>query len=320
MNWSKEFSSTEIFFITFFVMIYLYYFYRVFYVSRKLNSSFSSIAIKFFLRSAYLTLMIFALLGPNFGITETEARSSAKDIYLAFDLSESMNATDVEPSRLDRAKSEAIGILNVFPSDKIGLIVFDSDAYIYTPLTYDHNILKNNILGLKTNILKSGGTNYNNLFSLIYDKFNIIDLASEQARVAVVISDGENFETVENNWYKLFKNLKINLLFWGVGSSAGSKIPKLNGFKKDSEGNEVITTLDVKQIDELSKKFNSKYYILNNKSNQLKELTESIMVVQNAGENLSQQMVTYNKYFYFLILALILISIDFLFNVNVLKL
>ncbi len=320
MNWSKEFSSTEIFFIVFFAVVYLIYFARIFIISKKLNTSSSSVAIKFVIRASYFSLMIIGLLGPNFGLTETEARSSAKEIYIAFDLSTSMNANDVEPSRLDRAKSESTAIIDLFTSDKIGLIVFDEEAYIITPLTYDHEILKSNINSLKTSLLKKGGTNFNNLFSLIYDKFNLIDLGSGQSKVCVVFTDGENFGNINNRIFSSFKKQNINMFFMAVGSSSGSKIPQLRGFKKDKFGNDVITTMDIKQVSELAKKFNGKYFTINNKTNQAADLSQNINAIKKTGQNLSQQLVTYNKYFYFLLLALILISVDLLFTVNVLKL
>lgn len=137
MNWSREFSQTEIFFLVSFLVIYLIYFLRVFYIARKLKTSATSSTVKFIIRSMYLGLMSLALLGPNFGITELEARSASKDIYLAFDLSNSMNANDVEPSRLDKAKSEMVSLIEQYKSDKIGIMVFNSEAHVYTPLTFD---------------------------------------------------------------------------------------------------------------------------------------------------------------------------------------
>jgi Ca-activated chloride channel homolog len=320
MNWSREFSQTEIFFLVSFVLIYLIYFGRIFYISRKLKTSAASSSLKFIIRSIYLGLMSLALLGPNFGVTEFEARSASKDIYLAFDLSLSMNANDVEPSRLDRAKSEILSLIDQFKTDKFGIVVFNSEAHVYTPLTFDHESLKNNINSLKTNLLPRGTTDLNTFFDLIVDKFGINSKKENQAKVAVLITDGENFENIDNQYFTLIKKNNINLFIIGVGSQMGSKIPTLNGFKKDKDGQEVVTILDIDQINEIAKQTNGQYFVLNNQKNQLNELIEKLNQVKNSSESIDQQTVTYNKYMYFLLIALIFVILDFLLTVNVLKL
>lgn len=165
--------------------------------------------------------MSLALLGPNFGITDFEARSASKDIYLAFDLSLSMNATDVEPSRLDKAKSEVLGIVDQFKTDKFGIIVFNSMAQVYTPLTFDHSNLKNNISNLKTSILPSGSTDFNILFDLIIEKFGINSKKENQAKVVILVTDGENFATIDNQYFNLIKKNNINLFILGVWFTNG---------------------------------------------------------------------------------------------------
>jgi Ca-activated chloride channel homolog len=320
MNWSREFSQTEIFFLVSFVLIYLIYFGRIFYISRKLKTSAASSSLKFIIRSIYLGLMSLALLGPNFGVTEFEARSASKDIYLAFDLSLSMNANDVEPSRLDRAKSETLNLIDEFKTDKIGLIVFNSAAQIYTPLTYDHQSLKNNINFLKTNLLPLGTTNFNSFFQLVVEKFGISTKKENRAKVVILITDGENFENIDNQYFTQTKNNEINLFIIGVGSQMGSKIPTPNGYKKDHNGQEVLSVLDINQISEIAKKTNGQYFVLNNQRNQINELTEKLGQVKSSSENINQQTVTYNKYMYFLLIALVFVIFDFLLTVNVLKL
>jgi len=320
MNWSREFSRTEVFFLVSFILIYIIYFGRVLYISKKLKTSAASSSLKFIIRSIYLGLMSLALLGPNFGVTELEARSSSKDIYLAFDLSLSMNANDVEPSRLDKIKSEIINLVDQFKTDKFGIMVFNSEAHVFTPLTFDHANLKNNISSLKTTLLPKGSTSFNAIFDLMIEKFGINAKKETQSKVCLVITDGENFGNINNQNFDLIKKNNINLFIIGVGSQMGGKIPTLNGFKKDKNGQEVVSVLDINQINEIAKQTGGQYFIVNNQRNQMNDLIEKLNQVKNSTDTINQQTVTYNKYMYFLLIALIFIILDFLLTVNVLKL
>jgi Ca-activated chloride channel homolog len=319
MNWIKELSATEASFIVVFFAIYLFYFLRLFFITKKLKTSANSVAIKFFLRISYFALLIIAGLGPNFGATEMEARNASKEIYFAFDLSNSMNATDVVPSRLDKAKISAVALLDRLPSEKVGIMIFDRDAHLYTPLTFDHEIIKNNIFGLNTSLLRSGGTNFNAILGLLYDKFNQQHPPDDHIKVAVLITDGENFENIDNQWYKLFKTLDIHVYLVALGTNEGGTIPTLNATKKDSDGNEIITKLDLEQIAEIAKKMSTSYYFVNNQKDQMSEIEAQINQLKGRDLDFNQKLVSSNKYVYFLFLAFFLLSIDFLFTVKILK-
>jgi Ca-activated chloride channel family protein len=320
MNWSREFSQTEFFFLVSFMLIYIIYFGRLFYISKKLKTSAASSSLKFIIRTIYLGLMSLALMGPNFGKTELEARSSSKNIYLAFDLSLSMNANDVEPSRLDKIKSEITNLVDQFRTDKFGIMVFNSEAQVFTPLTFDHANLKNNIASLKTTLLPQGSTDFNAIFDLIIEKFGLNSKKESQSKVCIIITDGENFQNIDNQNFKLIKKNNIDLFIIGVGSQMGSKIPTLNGYKKDKNGQDVVSILDINQINDIAKQTGGQYFIVNNQRNQVADLIEKLSQIKSSSDTINQQMVTYNKYIYFLLIALIFIILDFLLTVNVLKL
>jgi Ca-activated chloride channel homolog len=319
MNWSKDFSTTELTFIILFLAIYSIYWLRLWWISKKLKLSYSSFIIKLVIRSIYFALMIFALMGPNFGISELEARNIGKDIFIGVDLSESMNANDVEPSRLDKVKNELINLVNLFKTDKIGLAVFNTEASLYTPLTYDHDLLKNDILYLRTGLLSKGSTDFNAIFELVFQKFSEMKNYENHSKVFVLITDGESFWNLENQWYNKFKTLGIELFVLGVGTSQGGKIPILNGYKKDKSGHEVVTSLNLVQIADIAKKANGQYFLLNNQNQQISQLQEAIQNVKKSQNTLNQQMVTNNKYVYFLLIALLLVAVDFLLNITILK-
>lgn len=318
MNFSREFTRVEYFFLISFILIYSVYFYRVFSAAKKLKTSANSSIFKFVIRSIYLGLMSLALLGPNFGITETEARASGKDIFLVFDLSESMNANDVEPSRLDKAKSEALNLIERFKADRIGIIVFNSDAFVYAPLTFDEENIKRSIQSLRTSLLEKGSTDFNGVFQLLNEKLGTG--SGNRSKIAVVITDGESHYSLYSEEVKKLKNNKINVSFFGVGTLYGGKIPLMGEYKKDTNGEEIVTSLDIDQLNSIAKAVGGEYFLLNNHQNDSPKLAEKIAQVINSSDDINRHTVTYNKYVFFLLLALVFIGIDFLITVKVIKL
>lgn len=318
MNFSREFTRVEYFFLVSFLVLYLFYFYKVFSAARKLKTSATSSVFKFLVRSLYLGLMSLAALGPNFGVTETEARASGKDIFFAFDLSESMNANDVEPSRLDRAKNEVLELLGRFKTDRLGLVLFNSDAYVETPLTFDQENVRSSISALKTGMLSSGSTDFNPVVELLYEKLS--QGSQNRGKVGVIITDGEAHYPLRAELAQALKRQNIRLFWVAVGTLSGGKIPQGQHFKVDREGQTVQTTLELQALSAFAKASNGDYFLLNNVQNSFPDLAEKMSVVSSAPDEVSRQSVTYNKYVFFLLLALVFVGIDFLITVKVLKL
>ncbi len=317
MNFSREFTRVEYFFMVSFVLMYLFYFYRVFSAAHKLKSTATSSIFKFLVRSLYLGLMSLALLGPNFGVTETEARASGRDIFVAFDLSESMNANDVEPSRLDKARSEMSALMERFKTDRTGIMVFHSEAYVLTPLTFDQENIRNSFRSLRTSLLGRGSTDLNPVLALLNEKLGTG--VQNRGKVGVIITDGETHYPLDQREADLVKRNNIRLFFVGVGTLAGGRIPAMRGFKEDEEGKEVVTSLDVNRINAFAKATGGEYFILNSRQNDLPALADRIAQVVTSSDDLNRQSVTYNKYVFFLLLALVLVGVDFLITVKVLK-
>lgn len=317
MNFSREFTRIEYFFLVSFLVLYLFYFYKVFSAARKLKTSATSSVLKFLVRSLYLGLMSLAALGPNFGVTETEARASGKDIFFAFDLSESMNATDVEPSRLDRAKNEVLELLGRFKTDRIGLILFNSDAYVETPLTFDQENVRGSVSALKTSMLGPGSTDFNPVVELLQEKLS--HGGQNRGKVGVIITDGEAHYALNAALAQELKQQNIRLFWMAVGTLAGGTIPQGDNVKVDHEGVTVQTNLEVQAISAFAKASQGDYFLLNNSQNSFPDLAEKISLVSSAPDDINRQSVTYNKYVFFLLLALVFVGVDFLITVKVLK-
>lgn len=318
MNWIKPLTIVEFVFIGIFLLVYATYFIRLYLIARRLGTTARSIVIKFFIRAIYLGLCILGLLGPSFGVNEIEAQATGKDVFFVFDLSRSMDAIDIEPTRLERVKFEVIKNLNLLKSDRVGLVVFSSDAYIQTPLTFDRDALKLFTQKLNTNLFVENGTNINSALTLILQKYKN-PTASRKSKVVILITDGEDFGELDSEVIFELKRNKLNFLVLGVGTPQGGAIKAGNGFKKDKEGNEVLTKLDAEYLKKLAKSLGGQYFQLTNQVNEVGTLLKEVDKLESNWIDTRKMTVANNKYYYFVILALILMVVDILVTVRTIK-
>lgn len=322
MTWTRPFGNTEIALIVAFVLLYGAFLFRNIRIARRLRSKSRSIYIKLLLRSAYFGLFIIALMGPSIGEQKKEIRSVGKDIYIAVDLSQSMNAYDVQPSRLEKVKYALKSIVKAFGSDRMGLIIFSSDAFVQCPLTYDLKALNMFIETLSTNLVAGAGTDFGNALSLALQK--ILDKKNSdtenQAKVILLISDGEDFGENTSEIAQDIEDNGIKLFTLGVGTKEGSPIPAANGPKRDKEGNKVITTLNSNDLRNLAKQTGGQYFEINKQVNEINLLINAISQIEGVLRDVRKVDVTANKYSYFLGAALILLVCDILFTIKIIKL
>lgn len=321
MSWFRSLSGPEYIFIGAFLLFYFLYIFRVVRIAQTLNTGFRAVFIKVILRTLYFSLFIVALLGPSFGESKKEIQSIGKDIYVAVDLSESMNAYDIQPTRLEKVKFELQNIVEAFSSDRIGLIIFSSDAFIQTPLTYDQSALKLFIETLNTGLVPNTGTDFAPPLQMALEKLQSEESSVSQlkSKVIILISDGEDFgeeaediaETIDENGIKLFT--------LGIGTDQGSKIQTNRGFKKDRRGQDVVTKLESKQLKSLAVTTGGKYFEINQSQNDVERLINTINDIEGELRDTRVMDVSANKYFYFLGLALILMMFDFLFSIRTIK-
>ena len=320
MNWIKPLTIVEFVFIGIFLLVYAAYFVRLYLVARRLGTTARSIIIKFVIRILYLGLCIVGLLGPSFGVNEIEAQATGKDVFFVFDLSRSMDAIDIEPTRLEKAKFELVKNLDLLKSDRISLIVFSSNAYTHTPLTFDRDAIKLFTQKLNTNLFVQNGTDLNSAFVLLLKKIKTdTSPNSRKTKVVILVSDGEDFGQIDPTVLFELKKLKINLLTLGVGTPQGGQIKNVDGFKKNADGEEIITKLDATYLTKLTKSLNGKYFQMTNQVNDVSSLLKEIDKIESNWIDTRKMTVTNNKYHYFVILALILMVIDMLFTVRTIR-
>ena len=321
MEYIKEFGFIEILLILTFFIFYLIYIVRLLRINSRISVSFKGVITKVIFRSTYFFLMIIALLGPSFGSSKKEIKVIGKDIMIAIDLSESMNANDIKPSRLEKIKFELKKIIDEFNSDRIGIIMFSNEAYIQCPLTYDKNALNLFIETLNTGLLPNSGTDFGPPLDLSLDKL-LADKIQEndKSKIIILISDGEDFG---ENTYEIVDKIKkssVKLFTVGIGTAQGTRITLRNGvFKKDKDGKEVITKLNSTSLKKIANETKGKYFEISNQRNQINRMIYEIKKIKGNLIDSRSIDVTKNKYFYFLFIALMLMSMDFLFNFKIIR-
>jgi len=321
MSWFRTFGITELVFVGIFFIAYGYYIFKVIRTARKLNTTYSGIFNKILLRIVYFTLLIIALLGPSFGESTREIQSVGKDIILAVDLSQSMNANDVQPSRLEKVKFELKNIIEAFSSDRIGLVIFSSEAFVQCPLTYDQNALNLFIETLHSGLVPRTGTDLGPALKISLEKLNDENspLTQQKSKVIILISDGEDFGDETQEILETIKEYNIKLFTLGVGTERGSKILTPRGFKKDKDGNDVVTKLNSRGLKSLANSTNGKYYEINSNKNDIERLINNINQIEGELREARQVDVSANKYFFFLLAGLVLLLLDSMLNFKTIR-
>ncbi len=321
MNWVRGLESFEWIAIGLFILFYILYVFRIFRITKALQMPITAVIWKLLLRFTYFTLFIIALLGPSFGETTKEIKSVGKDIFICIDLSESMNAFDIQPTRLERVKFELKNIVEAFNSDRKGLIMFSNESFMQCPLTYDNNALNLFIQTLNTSLVPNTGTDFGPPLEMALEKLEAEEgtATRQKSKIIVLISDGEDFGDDTEEIAQEIKESGIKLFTLGVGTERGSKIKMRRGFKRDNKGNEVITQLNTQSLRKLAADTDGKYFEINDSQNDVERLINTINLIEGELRDSKQMDTKANKYFYFLAAALVLLLLDVLFTVKTVK-
>lgn len=196
-----------------------------------------------------LALCIIALARPQWGTVEEKVFDQAREVLIAVDLSKSMLAQDVKPSRLDRSKLLIQSLLDGLKGERVGLVLFAGTAFLQSPLSADYEILREFLPAMNPDYLPEGGSNYKAMLETSIQAFG----TSTADRYLIILSDGES---TEETWKSLTDSLKtkgIRVIGLGVGTTQGSFIPDAaGGFVKDQRGAVVLSRLNSSTLQELA--------------------------------------------------------------------
>jgi Ca-activated chloride channel family protein len=320
--WYRGFGLTEIIFIAGFVLLYGLYLSRVIRIARTLRTPFSNVFAKLIFRTLYFALFIVAVLGPSFGGSKKEVKSVGKDIVICVDLSKSMDAFDVQPSRLEKVKFELKKVVTAFNSDRIGIVIFSSEAFMQCPLTFDQNALNLFIETMNTGLVPASGTDFGPPLRLALKKLEEDDkngAAEAKSKVIVLISDGEDFGEETKEVSKEIEKQDIKLFTLGVGTEKGGNIYNGNALKTNRQGLIVLTKLNPDGLIALANETGGQYFEINETKNDISRLINTIDKIEGQMRDTRFVDVTANKYYFFLLAAALLFLLDILINIPTIK-
>jgi len=317
MSWYRELGILELSLIILFISFYIFYLARIRKIAIALHTNSRRVFFKLVIRSIYFSLIIMAILGPSFGESRKEIKTVGKDIYIAVDLSLSMNAEDLSPSRLKKIKYELKKFVETFYSDRIGLIIFSSEAFVQCPLTYDRSALSLFIETLDPKLVSSSSTDFAPALRTALEKIQSeSSTEKKQSKVIVLISDGEDFGEEYREVAQEIKDQEIKVFTVGVGTTEGGRIPYRNGYKRDQTGREVLTKLNAASLQEIAEITQGNYYEVSDQQNEFPKLIQAVSRIEGELKETRQLDVSANKYFYFVFIALIFIILDILVTVK----
>lgn len=272
--------------------------------------SLSRKSLKFWLMVAALALLIVMLARPQMGTKISQEKRKGIEVIISLDISNSMRAEDVVPSRLDKSKMLVENMVDNFTNDKVGLVVFAGDAFIQLPITSDYVSAKMFLQNTDPSLIATQGTDLAGAIELSSKSFTQQD---KVGRAILIITDGEDHEggTIEAA-EKARKN-GIRVFVLGVGSTKGSPVPDGNGgYMKDNSGQEVISALNEEMCKQVAQAGGGAYIHVDNTSLAQRQLNDELTKLQK-GDISSVVYSEYDEQFQAVgILVLILLIIEML--------
>ena len=270
--------------------------------------------IKFSILMLALACLIIAAARPQYGQSERVEKRQGIEVMIALDISNSMLAEDVAPSRLDRAKQMMSKLMDNMVNDKVGLVVFAGDAFVQLPITCDYVSAKMFLNSIKPDLIKTQGTAIGTALSTSIRCFGE---QSDASRAIILITDGENHEDDAVAVAKRAKEAGIHVLVVGIGKPEGSPIPipGTNNYIKDRQGNVVVSRLNEEMCREIAQAGGGIYVRCDNTNTATKALQKELDKL-GTQEIETQVYTDYNEQFQsFALIALLLLVIEFfIFN------
>ena len=255
--------------------------------------------------------LIIALARPRWDKEVQIIKKEGIDIVVAIDVSKSMDARDIQPSRIKRAKDQISLFIDQLKGDRIAIVAFAGKSFVQCPLTNDYDAAKLFLNLLDTETVPSYGTNTGEAISTSLELFG----EKEKHKVIIVVSDGEDLE--ENAAEIAEEAGKENAIIYtlGIGSPEGSTIPIKNRdgdvvYAKDDKGDIVFTKLDINTLTQIAKKGNGRFFPITPQQSEIYEIMKNINSFEKKKFD-SKEYVRYKEqYKYFVIAALILLLIE----------
>ena len=231
--------------------------------------------IKFWITFVAMCFMVLLIARPQFGTKVETVKRHGIETIIALDISNSMLAEDVAPNRLEKSKNIISKLVDSFEDDKVGLIVFAGDAFIQLPITNDFISAKMFLESINPGLITRQGTNIKAAIDMATRSFTPREGVG---KAVIIITDGESHEGGAIEAAKAAAEKGLSVYVMGVGSLSGAPIPgnRANDFRRDKEGNVIVTKLNEQMCQEIAAAGNGVYIRIDNTNNAQKLLQKEI--------------------------------------------
>jgi len=268
---------------------------------------------KFVFIALAFSFLIVGLMNPQIGSKMEKVKRQGVDVVIAIDVSKSMMAEDVKPNRLERTKQYVSRLISKLQNDRVGLIVFAGRAYLQMPLTVDYAAAKMFLSTMNTEMVPTQGTA---IGASITQAIQAFKAGEQKHKVLVIITDGENHQDDAIELAKEAAKEGVVIHTIGVGSVNGAPIPIYRrniqvDFKRDKEGNVVLSKLNEIMLNQLALTANGQYWHLTSSQDDLEGLVKAIASMEK--KDFEERIFTdyEDKFQFFLAIGLALLTLEF---------
>lgn len=262
---------------------------------------------KILMQTGAFLFLIIALAGPQIGKKLQEIQTRGSTVFILFDCSDSMLAEDFKPTRLEKSKRLLTGLLEKFHGDRVGIIAFAGEAYVYCPVTFDLSTVKQFLKSIEPGMIPQPGTRIGSAIRLALNKMP----DSKGSKTIVLLTDGEDHQSDPTGALEEAEKMDVKIFAVGIGNPEGEPIPvrdstgKVSGYKKDKKGEIILSRLGEETLAKISLTTGGSYFRASDSEQEIDLLAEKIDVLKK--DPLTKKQNSYeNRYQWFLLFGLIL--------------
>lgn len=279
--------------------------------------SFKKQRLKAYLTVLGLSFLILALLNPQFGSRLVKVKRRGVDVLIAIDTSLSMEAEDVKPNRLAKAKLKLSSLIDELKGNRVGIIAFAGDAFLQCPLTLDYSAAKLFLSMVDTSLIPSPGTAIGEAIRVAIKSFSERE---QKYKVLILLTDGEDNQSDPLEAAEKAKREGIRIYPIGIGRPQGEPIPlydenrNLTGYKLNKQGEVVMSKLDEATLQQIAFKTSGQYYRATTGEIEVKKIVHEIsgMEKKELGSGMYSQYE--DRFQYPLFIGLMLLVVEFLIS------
>jgi Ca-activated chloride channel family protein len=267
-----------------------------------------------------VTLCIIALARPQYGTKTIMFTQKSADIIVAMDVSKSMLAEDIAPSRIEKAREVMFNMLSAFKGERVGIIAFEGTAFWQVPMTFDMSGARLFLSSVRPGMLPMGGTRISKPIELALKS---VSNGKNDSKALIIITDGEDHDSGISEAVRLAREKNLKIYTIGIGSDAGAKIPlrddrgRIIEYVSDENGNDVITKLNEESLIYIASETGAQYFRLDENSDITAELINVVKNMTKQEKDMSREKNLEDRFQFFLFIAFVLLLLEMFVPISV---